>query len=435
MLATLAALAIPLTMVSCGPTEAPAPSTLAEQAAEVEAKSAESAKTPTKATPATPAVTKTPSTDKVTAEPSPATPPTGLLKAGTGDTKVTLRLALPDDTTYRVTTVGMIKYPAMPKSTGFAREELIKLRECTGEGASRSCQLEHSIQNFEAEPPYGRFIAADEAPARELTTRYRIDATGKRLGESVVEAPPETADSDKVKALAKVEFFYCMRFPEVPVGVGAAWQTSCVIRNDGRVSTREATWEVANIEENTDDGHTRVELRVLGTASTVNARGESKGTFGGTLFFFADIGEPHLLREEISTMVAKEGGIRTSARLNYQFAKMQGDTAVRTDGQPFPEEKADSKSVKKKTTKDKKTDADTDEKTKQDADADADKKANKKKKAVTDTDEKTKQDADADADADKKKKKTNANTDTDEKAKQDADADADADKKKKKDQG
>ncbi len=406
-LATLAALGISLCMASCGPAEAPAPSKLAEKAAEAENALGPKSKT-APAPPTTPATTKPPAEDTPTPEPNNDAPPPELLKVGTGDTKVELRLALPDDTTYRITTVGMVKYPAMPKSTGFARQELIKLDECTGEGSSRSCQLEHSIENFEAEPPYGRFIAADEAPARDLTTRYRIDATGKRLSESILEAPPETADSDKVKALATIELFYCMRFPKVPVGVGAAWQTTCVVRNDGRISTRDALWEVAKIEENTDDGHTRVELRVLGKTSTVNARGASEGTFGGTLFFFADIGEPHLLREEISTNVAKEGGIRTTARLNYQFAKMQGDTAVRTDGQPFPEEPDDGDTKKsKKAGKSGKNgkngksgkNNDSEEKAKLDADADADKK--KKAKAGADSKEKAK--LDADADADKKK--------------------------------
>ncbi|HFE44530.1 MAG TPA: hypothetical protein ENJ18_03405, partial [Nannocystis exedens] len=343
-LATLTALVVPLWVVSCGPAEAPEPSKLAEKAAAAEANEAdktnEAKGTTIKKAPAdppatTPATSKTsPTKDTPGAEPNAEAKPPELLKVGKGETKVELRLALPDDTTYRITTVGMIKYPAMPKSTGFAREELIKLDECTGEGSARSCQLEHSIVNFEAEPPYGRFIAADEAPARDLTSRYRIGARGERLSESVLEAPPETADSDKVKALAQVELFYCIRFPGVPVGTGAAWKTTCTVRNDGRLSTRDATWEVVKIDENTDDGHTRVELRVLGKTTTQGSRGESEGTFGGTLFFFADIGEPHLLREEISTQVAKEGGIRTTARLNYQFAKMQGETALRTDGQP-----------------------------------------------------------------------------------------------------
>jgi hypothetical protein len=193
------------------------------------------------------------------------------------------------------------------------------------------------VTHFEAEPPYGRFIEADEQPARGVTTRYTINAQGESVDAASIEAPPETAAAPEVKALADVDRFFCIRFPDVPVHEGAAWQAECVIRNDGRQSTRQATWEVAKIDEASADGHTRVELRVLGTTTASTPKGDQSGTFGGTLFFFADIGEPHLLREEISTAVAQEGGIRTVARLNYQFAKRRGKEVVRTDGEPFPE--------------------------------------------------------------------------------------------------
>ncbi len=320
----------PLWMTACGPAQTPKSSSLAEKAAKAEAAEStpEGAKTPA----ATAGAVKT-----STADPAAAPPPPALLKPGSGDKSVTLRLALPDDTTYQVTTVGMIQYPGMPTPTGFARQEKIQTEECQGAGAERRCTLVHSTDKFEAEPPYGRFITADEAPSRDTTIRYPIGADGKRKGPSTLDAPPEVADTDEVKALADVDIFYCIHFPEVPVRVGAAWQTTCTIRNDGRMSAREATWELTSIDESNEDGHTRVELRVVGSTSTKNERGESQGTFGGTLFFLADIGEPHLLREEISTTVAQDGGVRTKARLNYQFAKVKGDAIVRTDGEPFPE--------------------------------------------------------------------------------------------------
>ncbi len=352
MVLTAVLVAAPLWTAACTPAETPEGSSLAEKAAQAEA--AQGAKPPAEPPKADASEASAP---EASAPPSPS--PAGLLKPGATDKTVSLRLALPDDTTYRVTTVGMIQYPSMPNATGFARQESLRIQACEGEGAERSCELEHKVEKFEAEPPYGRFITADEAPARDLTTRYRIGADGRRQGASTQEAAPEVADTPQVKALAEVDLFYCIHFPEVPVGVGAAWTTTCTIRNDGRVSQREATWEVASIDENGDDGHTRVELRVMGATSTKNERGESQGTFAGTLFFLSDIGEPHLLREEIATAVAQDGGVRTKARLNYQFAKVKGDGVVRTDGEPFPEapETPDPKTAKTKVKADAKAEA------------------------------------------------------------------------------
>jgi len=323
----------PLWMTACGPAKAPKTSSLAEKAAKAAAvESPKGAKPPAQA--ADGDTPKASSAGGASAAAPPA--PNALLKPGSGDKTVSLRLALPDDTTYQVTTVGMIQYPGIPTPTGFARQEQIQLQECKGEDAERSCSLAHSTEKFEAEPPYGRFITADETPTRGVKTRYRIGADGRRQGPSTLDSPPEV-DVNELTPLVDIELFYCIHFPDVPVGVGAAWQTSCTIRNDGRLSAREATWELASIDDSHEDGHTRVELRVVGSTSTKNERGESQGTFGGTLFFLADIGEPHLLREEISTTVAQEGGVRTKARLNYQFAKVKGDAIVRTDGEPFPE--------------------------------------------------------------------------------------------------
>lgn len=298
---------------------------------------ARAAEAPARATPATP------ETAPAGAEAGPRAPaaprPDGLIRAGKGPT-VELRLALHEPTTYQITTVGLVQYPGMPKATGFARREEITLSACEGEGSGRICLLEHRTTKFEAEPPYGKFIEGDERPMRPVTTTHKIKASGERIGDTAIEAPPELADNPAVVALAEVERFYCIRFPEVPVGVGAAWEATCTLRTDGRLARRKVTWEVAKIDEDPDGGGKRVELREVGTFEASDGKNTRSGTFGGTLFFFADAGEPHLLREEINTEVTQQTGLRTAARLNVQFAKVSPDapdTITRTDGKPFPD--------------------------------------------------------------------------------------------------
>ncbi|MEZ4379725.1 MAG: hypothetical protein R3A79_00135 [Nannocystaceae bacterium] len=334
--ARLCALAA-LLAAACGP-EAPQPSRLQDRAQEAREPAPEAAQASAGARGEAVDASHETRHDTGAEAPKPAAKLAGgLLKAGKTDgPSATLRFALPDDTIYQITTVGLVQYPAMPKPTAFARREELRLTGCAGADGERTCSLEHMVTNFEAEPPYGRFIEADEQPVRGVTTRYKVDARGAPVDAATLEAPPETAQTPEVKALSDVDRLFCVRFPEVPVHEGAAWEVECVVRNDGRQSTRRATWEVVKIADG-DDGHTRVELKVLGTTTAMTRKGEQSGTFGGTLFFFADIGEPHLLREEISTQVAQEGGIRTVARLNYQFAKRRGDEVVRTDGTPFPE--------------------------------------------------------------------------------------------------
>ncbi|MCA9659883.1 MAG: hypothetical protein KC486_16180 [Myxococcales bacterium] len=258
-------------------------------------------------------------------------------------------LGLEEGSIYRMTTVGALRLPLVQQPTGFAREEQLTVSACTGEGEARSCTLEHRYRNFDAEPPAGAYLKRDEQAVAALVTRHSLRADGTRAGATTVEGPAPALESENARELADVERFYCIRFPEVPVGVGAAWEATCTLRTDGRLARRKVTWEVAKIDEDPDGGGKRVELREVGTFEASDGKNTRSGTFGGTLFFFADIGEPHLLREEISTSVAQEGGIRTVARLNYQFAKRRGDEVVRTDGEPFPEKPEEPAAAEKPT--------------------------------------------------------------------------------------
>jgi hypothetical protein len=59
------------------------------------------------------------------------------------------------------------------------------------------------------------------------------------------------------------------------------------------------------------------------------------------LYFLLDAGEPHLLREKIVTRLDPASSFQTSTTLSYQFARLvKGkdgkETAMRTDGEPFP---------------------------------------------------------------------------------------------------
>lgn len=267
----------------------------------------------------------------------PVPPQTGaarLITAGADDDRVNLRLTLEEGTQYRITTLGMLKLPLMEQSTGFAREEDLSLSGCRGEGAERSCLLTHRYRNYEAEPPAGSGLEADERQVAALETAHRVDASGLRNSETAVhgEAPAKLG-----KQLAQVHRLYCLRFPAEAVGLGATWRDACRMRQGGQLVTRELTWRFAKLERNDVDG-ARAELEYAGRVRRVGPDGKAiNGEVKGVLYFWVDAGEPHLMRERLGFVLNPQNGVGTTTDLRYQFTRLDedGETLLRTDGKPF----------------------------------------------------------------------------------------------------
>lgn len=276
-----------------------------------------------------------------------------------------IRLSLREGS-YRVTTVGNVQFSSMPQPTGFAREERLSLSKCRGEGYARSCTLEHRYVNFEAEPPSGRFLEADEAAVKDLVTRHSLSATGQREGATeIAEGPAEQAQGPAGLALAEVHRFYCIRFPEQPIGVGAKWRSTCSLRTGGVVDTRDVMWELSKLERDPDMG-LRAEITYLGKYRAPGPKGTREGAIEGVLYFFVESGEPHLMREQFTTAFDSASAFQAKTAIAYQFARLAPgpdgkEVAVRTDGKPFPDapalnepprpadaKKGDQKSDKKK---------------------------------------------------------------------------------------
>jgi hypothetical protein len=255
-----------------------------------------------------------------------------LLSPGAEDRRVELRLALVDATRYRITTIGMLKLPLFEKPVGFAREEDLRLADCSGEGLERACLITHAYRNFEAEPPTGDALEKDEALVAKLETSHRIDATGLRASETAIAG---TVESPSGQALSQVNRMYCMRLPSEAVGVGATWRDTCRNRLGGNVVTRELVWRLAKLED-TPDG-TRAELEYAGRVRRADPGGEVRiGEVKGVLYFWVDAGEPHLMRERVAFILDAEKRLSTGTDLRYQFAKLgDKDELIRTDGKAF----------------------------------------------------------------------------------------------------
>jgi hypothetical protein len=255
-----------------------------------------------------------------------------LLGRGAEDQRVELRLGLIDDARYRITTIGMLKLPLFDKPIGFAREEDLRLADCSGEGSSRSCLLTHSYRNFEAEPPTGEALEKDEAVVAKLETSHRIDGSGLRLTQTAING---TADNPAAQALTQVHRLYCLRLPSEAVGVGATWRDTCRTRIGGQIVTREVVWRLAKLEDS-EEGR-RAELEYAGRVRRVDPKsGVQSGEVKGTLLLWADAGEPHLLRERVVFVLDAERGLNTATDLRYSFAKLGAkDELIRTDGKPF----------------------------------------------------------------------------------------------------
>ncbi|KIG15133.1 hypothetical protein DB30_05833 [Enhygromyxa salina] len=276
-----------------------------------------------------------------------------LLSPGAEDKRVQLRLALADDAHYRITTIGMLKLPLIEKPTGFAREEDVSVSDCKGEEAARTCLLTHTYRNYEAEPPAGSGLEADEKQVAGLTTSHRVDASGLRITDTAVigEASPA-----HFKALAQVHRLYCVRLPSEPVGVGATWKDVCRLRQGGSIVTRELTWRLAKLED-TEEG-VRAEIEYAGRVRRIDPKGKLiNGEIMGALYFWVDAGEPHLMRERVGFTLDAGKGVTTGTDFRYQFSKVgsDGEELLRTDGKPFdmpPQALNDLRSVPSGTTRD-----------------------------------------------------------------------------------
>ena len=250
---------------------------------------------------------------------------------------VTLRLAMPTDETYRITTVAMVELPMVNQPTGWAREEQIVFEDCKGEGVDRTCVLKHRSTAFEGQPPTGPLLEADERKVQPVTSRHAITAGGFRNGETALELDDGELDPELGGRLAEIHRLYCIRFPKEPVTVGAKWTDQCRTFDRGDAVTRKVQWELSELSDDPEGGK-RAELRGIGEYLVPGPKGERKGTVEIIFYFFVDAGEPHLIRERRSIPVSAERGAYTKEMLNIQFAKMrEGEpNGVRTDGKPFP---------------------------------------------------------------------------------------------------
>lgn len=255
-----------------------------------------------------------------------------------------VRLALADATAYQITTIGMVGFTGV-KPSGFAREERLELDTCTGEAATRQCRVSHSYVHFEAEPPNGRIFEADEKKVADVVSRHTLLSTGAREGDTTLEGPDDQRTSKDGVALKDVHRFFCIRFPDAPIGVGAKWKDVCHLRTGGVIDTREVIWELTRISTD-DKGRRRADFTYLGNYSAPGDPTPRTGTVQGILYFFLDVGEPHLIKEQIVTRRDPTSQFQTITTLTYQFGKFVDDKkakkgkprqiVVRTDGDPFP---------------------------------------------------------------------------------------------------
>jgi hypothetical protein len=189
-----------------------------------------------------------------------------LLGAGDPADAVALRLTLPEGAIYRVTTIGMLFLPLIEKPTGFAREEDMALSECSEEGATRSCSLTHTYRNYEAEPPTGAGLEAEEKQVSGVISKHRIDASGLRTTPTELSGDEAALAGPAAKSLADANEFLCVRLPAEQVGTGATWKDVCRRRQSGAVVTRDLTWKLAKLEAS--DMGKRAELHYAGTVWT-----------------------------------------------------------------------------------------------------------------------------------------------------------------------
>lgn len=264
-------------------------------------------------------------------------PPTPEAPAPAGE-RVDLWLDLDPAKTVRVLTVGMLELPLVNRPAGFAREETLTFRDCVGEGAARTCVVEHALGRFEAEPPTGKILEQDEKRFADVRSHHRVDARGLKVGDATIigpAGPPDFADTDLGRALVAVHRYGCIRLPTEPVAVGAKWSDTCHFVFGGQVSRVDAAWELTALSDDPVSGK-RAELTMLGKLAVPSAGGERAGTIEGKLYFFVDAHAPHILRMRARVPLKPGQSMESTTTLNLQFGLVDATGVVtRTDGAPL----------------------------------------------------------------------------------------------------
>jgi hypothetical protein len=196
--------------------------------------------------------------------------------------------------------------------------------------------------HFEAEPPNGRIFEGDEKKVDKVVTRHRLRSSGEKTGDAELTGDAAQLASKEGAALSEVHRFFCIRFPDVPIGVGAKWKDVCHLRTGGAIDTREVIWELTRITKD-DQGRRRADFTYLGRYTAPGDPDDRTGTVQGVLYYLLDAGEPHLIKEQIVTRRGAESSFATTTTIQYQFARLKKDrkgkeVATRTDGEPFPTE-------------------------------------------------------------------------------------------------
>jgi hypothetical protein len=287
------------------------------------------ASTPAKADPADPNTTQ-----EAKAEPKADATPTGSVE------RVDLWIDLDPNKALRILTVGVLTLPLVNRPAGFAREETVKMTECTGEGAARSCTLSHTFDKFEAEPPTGRILEQGEKRFAGVTSKHAIDARGLKSGDATIvgpPGPPDFADTDLGKSLVPVHRLACLRLPSEPVAIGAKWSDSCAFFLGGQIAKQDVVWELTALSDDPVSGK-RAELSMLGKLAVADDKdGERTGVIEGKLYFFVDAHAPHIYRARARVALGKDQKLQTETTVNLQFGHVDASgTVTRTDGQPMP---------------------------------------------------------------------------------------------------
>lgn len=285
---------------------------------------------PAKADPTDPKATQKPE-EKVDAKaPTPA--------PGSGE-KIDLWIDLDPKKPLRILTVGVLTLPLVNRPAGFAREETLKLSDCKGEGAARSCTLSHTFDKFEAEPPTGRILEQGEKRFDGVTSSHTIDARGLKVGDATIvgpPGPPSFADSDLGKSLVPVHRLACLRLPSEPVAIGAKWSDNCSFFLGGQIARQDVVWELTAISDDPTSGK-RAELSMIGKLAVADEDGERTGVIEGKLYFFVDAHAPHIYRARAQVSLGTSNKLQTETTVNLQFGHVDASgTVTRTDGQPLP---------------------------------------------------------------------------------------------------